>query len=123
MLGLAPLSTRSISGGPFSLVAVALQAAASGALITISGTAQPGAYIPIRATGSALAFGGTAAIHWTQTIAGTGPVITFGGDALLRLAGKPLKITALRDSFRITAQSDRLILSTLAQPYSMKGYS
>lgn len=123
MLGFGPISSTSISGDAFKLVAVPLAAAASGAFITISGTAQPGAYIPIQATGSLITLGGTANVHWTQRVAATGAIVTFGGSGILRLAGKPLKLTALKDSFHITAQSERYRVTALAQPYSMKGYS
>lgn len=101
MLGFGALSSRAISGAPWQLLTVSVSMAASGTFLSIGGSANAGAYIPMEAAGTFVRLTGTAIPVWTQDIGAAGAFLTIAGLAKLYLAGKPYRISQRADSYTI----------------------
>lgn len=120
MLGFGPISSRSISGSPFSLVSVTVSLAASASFLTFGGQAFSGT--PLRASGVAITFSGTAPGVWLQDIAATGLAIEFGGIPRLLLAGRPFRFRMIAQPYTFTAARNAYSFKMIARPYSFRGY-
>lgn len=118
MLGFGPISSRSISGSPFSLIAVTMAISATGA-ITFDGTADTKLYQNIAATGS-ITFGGAATWYCYYNQIATGG-ITFSGSALLRVIGRPFVFTAIPERLTFTGNADRYTFAARADNYTFRG--
>lgn len=118
MLGFGPISSRSISGGPFSLVAVpaALIAATT---VTFAVDGRAGLYLPAAAT-FGLAFDVSAPLSTLQAISGSSS-ITFGGSFNLRVAGKPIIISAVPISFTVRAPPESYTLKAMSEQFTVRG--
>jgi hypothetical protein len=118
MLGMAPLSSRSISGGPFALVTVPLAIAAT-VTIAFAGTANAGRFSPMTAI-ARITFAGTPLLSVDQAISAT-IGITFGGTPTLRLAGKPLILNAVPQSYTLRADKASYTLKAMPQSFTVRG--
>jgi len=118
MLGFGPISSRPISGGPFGLVAIAAAMSASiGLSFAVSG--RMGAFVPLQAS-VGITFTLSPALSVKQAIrANIG--ITFSGTSTLFIAGKPIRISALPESFNLRALKEEWTLSALPQSFNIRG--
>ena len=121
MLGLGPVSSRSISGSPFKLNLVELTAIATGALLTFSGVTNPGITLPAYASGALVTLGGTAVPIWLQTATTTGTFLTLGGSATLELYGRPIVFHAIPEQMTFNAQSERFEFTPRADTITFRG--
>ncbi len=138
MLGLTPLAAVPLAAPFGGLVTVAQTTTASGG-ITFGGSPVWGARLAMGSTGG-IAFGGSPVVSQGYAIAATGglrfagsPVwsvtvaigatgsITFNGSPLLRIAGKPIIITALPDSYTFRADQVRFDFTGLPQSFTFRG--
>jgi hypothetical protein len=122
MLGFGAISSRGISGSPFSLVTVPLLMTASGSFITFGGSGVAGVFLPMTANSSFLTFGGSAQPSWTQTISASGSFLTFGGTAHLTLAGKAFRVRMIAEPFVVRKPFDKFTIKMVAAPYKIRGY-
>lgn len=120
MLGLGPVSSRSVSGSPFKLTQVPLYAIATGALLTFGGITHPGFTLELSANGALVTLGGTASGFWLQNATTTGTFLTISGSATGRLLGSPIIFTATPENLTFTAQAERFLFN--AQTDSHKFY-
>jgi hypothetical protein len=118
MFGLGPISSTSISGGPFKLITVPLVLAAS-VSITFSITARAGAFIPMSAS-VLLAISGTPTLWVDQTLSGSG-TLTFGGTPTLRVAGKPIILSAVPVSYTLRAPPSSYTLKSDSHQFTVRG--
>ena len=118
MLGFGPISSAPISGSSFSLIAIpaALVAAAT---ITFGGSGRIGAITPIRANVS-FAFAGAPVLYVNQAISGAAS-ITFGGTPNLRVAGKPIIISAIPVSYTVRAMPGSYTLKAMSEQFTVRG--
>jgi hypothetical protein len=118
MLGLYPIGSRAISDGPFSLVRVpAVLAATVGLGFAVSGTA--GLRVPARVSiGISFALSPTLTVR--QAIAAS-LSITFGGNPTLSVAGKPIRLSAIPQSYNLRAARETLTMKALPQSYYVRG--
>lgn len=118
MLGKAPISSTSISGGAFKLLAVTLAATAVGT-ITFAGTADTKVYQNISATGT-ITLGGSAIwyCYYNQTSIGA---ITFSGDALLQIVGRPFVFHAMPERSEFFAQSENYTFNAKPESFIFRG--
>jgi hypothetical protein len=118
MLGLGPISSRSISGSPFSLIGYTALIAGA-ATITFSLSAAWGARL--HAAGTArLTFTPTAIWSSLNATSGTA-TLTFTGEALLRLAGQPIIFYAQPERMIFFGQSESMSFTARADNYNFKG--
>ena len=121
MLGFGPISSRSISGSPFGLISVSVSLAATGAFLTFGGNAFTGQVL--RASGAAITISGTAPGVWLQNMASVAvDALSFGGTPRLLLAGKPFKFRMIAQPFTFTAARNSYSFKMIARPYSFRGY-
>lgn len=118
MFGFGPISSTSISGSPFKLIAVPLSIAA---VISFEFGGTPTSGVISRMSASVgMAFGITARLFVSQAISGT-MTITFGGTSNLRLAGKPIVISAISQSFTLRAPPDSYTLKATSEHFTIRG--
>jgi hypothetical protein len=120
MLGLGGISSRGISGSPFSLVAIPLSLAASASFLTFGGQAFTGTVL--RASGVAITFSGSAPGVWLQDIGAIGNAIEFGGQPRLLLAGKPFIFRMIAQPLTFSSARDTYTFKMIARPYTFRGY-
>ena len=118
MLGLYPVGSRAISAGPFSLVTVSLAMSAVGS-ITFGGVANAGAFTPMSASGQ-ITLSGSPRLFVNQALSAAG-LITFGGTPRLFIAGKPIILTALPQSFTLRADRQSYTATALPQGFTIRG--
>jgi hypothetical protein len=123
MLGFGAISSRGISGSPYSLISVPVSLAASASFLTFAGSADTGLYIPMTASAAAITFSGSAPGVWLQAIS-SAPVtaLTFGGSPRLLLAGKPFVFRMISQPTTFRATRDRTSFKMIARPYTFRGY-
>jgi hypothetical protein len=118
MLGFSAISSRAISGSAFKLVSVPLSLSASvGIAFALGGTS--GLYLPMSAT-ARIVFAGTPTLFVNQAISAT-VGITFNGTPTLRLAGKPLVLRAIPQSFTLNADKASYTLKAVPQSFTVRG--
>lgn len=143
MLGLSPISSRSISGGATSLIAVPMTLAASGVLVTLGGSALGGNYLDLTASGAfvslsgtavplvgylnameaqgpILTVGGLAVPTWTQQIAASGNVVHFTGRPRLFVAGKPIVVRMISEPFRVREATEHYGVKMIHARYQVR---
>jgi hypothetical protein len=118
MLGLYPIGSRAIAAGPFNLTAVTAQMTATlGLTFTVTVTAgllaQVSATIPV-------SFSLTASLHAEQAITATLP-ISFNLTASVRDYGKPLRISAVPQSYTVRAMPAEFTAKALPQSFTLRG--
>lgn len=118
MFGFGPVSSTSISGDPFKLIAVPLLLAGT-ATLTFTGSARAGIFIPMSGT-TGLSFTGSAALSVLQAISGT-TSLTFGSSANLRLAGKPIKVSAIPMCFSFRALPESYAAKAVSEQFTFRG--
>ncbi len=118
MLGFGPLGSRSISGAPFQLVAVAAAMSAIGG-ITFGGSATSGVRVRLSAIGG-FSFSGSAPGAWRQAMSATGGM-AFGGSAHLIIAGKPFTTTALAEPYVTVACRVLFETTAIADNFTAQG--
>lgn len=118
MLGFGPISSRSISGGPFSLVLVSMAMTATGTM-TFAGSANWGAFMRASATGG-LTFGGSARWSSYNFVSATGE-LTFSGSARLLLLGRPIVFYAVPDRVEFTGIGERLTFNVRPDNITFRG--
>lgn len=118
MLGFSPVSSRAISGSPFSLVQVtaSLVGAAS---IVFTATARIGVIVHPRGQAS-ITFGASVEMIVLQTLAGSASIV-FAGSAILRVAGKPIILRAVPASYDIRANLERFGVKAIPQSFETRG--
>jgi hypothetical protein len=119
MLGLYPIGSRAISSGPFGLIAVPALLAAT-ATITFAVSGRIGAVTPISATvaGPVFAVSGNWIVR--QAISAT-VTIAFDGSPLLRVAGKPIQINAVPQSYNVRADYASYTLKASPESFTLRG--
>lgn len=143
MLGFGPISSRSISGSPFSLIAIPMTMAATGAIVTLGGTANGNNYLTMAASGPIVTFGGTAdplvAVFremaasgpivtigglavptWTQAMSATGAIVELTGRPVLLIAGKPFVVRMISEPFRVRESTENYRVKMVAAPYLVR---
>jgi hypothetical protein len=118
MLGFAPLAAAPLASAGANLIAVAATLSAT-ITFTISPGGAPGALIPLSAT-IPLTFTGAGLLTVEQALTAT-VTISYGGNPVLRLAGRPIRITAQADRFQLTAQADSHRLTPLPDRTHLQG--
>lgn len=118
MLGLAPVSARAISGGPFALVAVPALAVAA-ITVTFDLDGRVGAVTPISSS-IAVTFEGSSTLFVRQAISGVAS-ITFGGDPSLRVAGKPFIVSAIPVSFTARVIGESYTVTAAHERFTTRG--
>jgi hypothetical protein len=118
MLGIGPISSRSISGSPFKLVAVPLALAAT-ATVSFAVNGRVGVFSQLHAS-IGVAFAVSAQLFVNQALSGTA-TITFGGTSLLRIAGKPIILSAIPVSYTLRASPDSYTLKAAPEPFMVRG--
>jgi hypothetical protein len=122
MLGFGPISSRSISGSPFRLVSVPLYMAASGSLLSLSGSMDGAYYIVMQASGPLLSLSGSAPGVWLQDMSASGTLLRLGGLPRLLLAGKPFKFKMIAQPYVFRATRSSYDFKMIARPYKFRGY-
>ncbi len=117
MLGFAPLSAISVAS-VLSFTAMLEQMSATGA-ITFAGSGNIGAVRRMSATGG-IVFSGSPFITMRFMASASG-AITFGGSPNLRVAGRPIIITALYDNFTIRTMDENWSPVALPQRFTVRG--
>lgn len=102
MLGLAPLAAIPL-GSAFNLEGISEQMAATGGF-TFGGSGNVGAIRRMSASGG-ISFGGSPFITM-EFLASASGGLSFGGSPLLRVAGRPIIITAMYDNFTIRTMGE-----------------
>jgi hypothetical protein len=118
MLGFSPISARPISGSAFSLVAIAAAMSAS-LTLGFAVTGRLGAFIPMQGS-IGVAFNLSPTLWVNQSLHGS-ISITFGGTSTLYIAGKPIRINALPESFELRAVKEQWTLKALPQSFNTRG--
>lgn len=118
MLGFSPVSSRPISGSPFSLILVLSAITATGAL-TFSGSARWGAFLNAHATGR-LIFSGSGRWSSRNALSSTG-TLTFNGSGLLQVAGKPIVFYAVPERLSFVSTSERLTFNARPDNFTFRG--
>lgn len=138
MLGFHPIASAPIASQTDVLVTVAGSMAASGGIaftgtiiwgqfatieafgtITLSGTADVSIGTSIEATGG-LTFGGSPV--WSSLNAlGTTGGITFGGHPRLRVAGRPIIISAVPGKYEVRADMAVFEITAVTDRYTVRG--
>lgn len=117
MLGFAPLAAIPL-GSVQSFTATLEQMSATGA-ITFAGTGNIGAVRRMSASGG-LTFSGSPFIT-VQVLSSASGSIAFGGSPNLRVAGRPIIITALYDNFTVRAMPEEWEVTALPQSFTVRG--
>lgn len=118
MLGLYPIGSRAISDGPFSLVRVPLEMAAA-VSFSFSIAARIGAFIPMSASVS-LTFNGTPTLFVEQAISAA-ISFAFSGTPTLFIAGKPIKLAAIPQSYNLRAARETYSAKALPSSHTIRG--
>lgn len=119
MLGFAPIASRPISGSSFGLTAIAAAMSATISLsLTISGNS--GLVTPLSATVSGPSFSIDASWITRQAI-GANISLSFDGTPVLHVAGKPIRLNALPQSFTLRARQENWTLTALPQSFTIRG--
>lgn len=118
MLGFSPVASRPISGGSFGLVSVPAALAATATIVFGIG-GNPGAYSPMSAT-VAIAFAVEANWIAQQSLSATATIV-FGGTPRLFVAGKPIVINAVPQSFTLNARQDSYTLKAVPESFTIRG--
>lgn len=118
MLGFSPISSRAISGSPFSLVATTALLAGSASL-TFTASATWGARVRMAGSASlSFAVSGT----WTTLNAMSGATsISFTGAGLLKLAGRPIVFYAVPDRHSFIATAERPTFTARPDNFTFRG--
>lgn len=138
MLGFHPIASAPVASQFDVLVTVASPITASGGM-SFSGTFVWGQIATIEALGG-LTFGGTADISSGVSISATGGIsfggspvwtslnalgssggIVFGGHPRLRVAGKPIIITAVPSSYKVRADLAAYDIAAVPQSFTLRG--
>ena len=119
MLGFSPIASQPISGSSFSAIVAVEAALAATVTLTFSMSANAGNYAPMSAT-AAIEFSGSAFATIKQAITGTAS-IAFSGTPRLFVAGKPIVIAAVPQSFTLRATQGRYTLKALPQSFTIRG--
>jgi hypothetical protein len=118
VFGFGPLSYTSVSGPAFKLIAVPLALAAT-ASFEFAVSARAGFYSSMAAR-IGITFDGSPFITIRQHI---GAIISFGfdGNPNLRLAGKPIIISAVPTSYTVRATNVTYALKALPEQFTLRG--
>jgi hypothetical protein len=117
MLGFSPISARAISGSPFSLTVVSAALAATASIaFTVSGTA--GAIVhPAATVGISFPVSGRLIVH--QALTATASItFTVAGD--LKVAGRPIVLAAIPQSFELRATQGSMSLKAMPQSFTIR---
>lgn len=119
MLGAGAISSRAISGSPFSLIAVPGILGTAALALTFSVTLTPGQYFNTSAS-LGLSFGVNASAYVRQAAAVSIPVtFTFSGQ--IRNYGKPIILSAMPQSFDLRAMPDSFDITALPESFTLRG--
>jgi hypothetical protein len=118
MLGFSPISSQPISGGPFSLIRVPLEMA-SAVSFAFTLTARIGAFIPISAS-IGITFNGSPTLYVEQAISAT-VSFAFSGTPTLHIAGKPIKLAAIPQSYNLRAARESYSAKALPSSHTIRG--
>jgi hypothetical protein len=118
MLGLYPIGSRAISGGPFSLVRVPLEMAAA-VSFAFSITGRLGAFIPMAAS-IGVTFNGSPTLYVEQAISAT-VSFAFSGTPTLHIAGKPIQLAAIPQSYNLRAARESYSAKALPSSHTIRG--
>ena len=140
MLG---FGSRSISGTPFGLNAVAATLAASGAFLTLGGSVSgtitlslsasgtflslagsgaplTGVFREMQADGSLLTLSGLATPIWTQALTVTGAFLSLTGRPDLFIVGKPYKVSMISKPYVVRQDPQLYRAKMIAKPYLVR---
>lgn len=118
MLGLYPIGSRAISSGPFSLTAIPEQMSAAPSF-AFGITARAGAIVPLSASlALSFAVNGNWIVH--QALSAT-LSISFDGSPRLFVAGKPIILSAVPQSYTLRASQVSYTLKALPESFTIRG--
>lgn len=119
MLGFGSISSRSISGSPFQLITVTAALSATVSL-TFGVVGTSGLVTPMSGSIAGLSFAVPATMVVDQAISAT-IAFSFDSSPTLRVAGKPIRINALPQSFTLRATQQSYTLKALPQSFTVRG--